>query len=38
MASLYRAYKRKLIAIDCFADNSERLFDMLYDAGLIHKK
>lgn len=35
---LYRTDKRKLITIDCLADNSERLFDMLYNAGLIHKK
>ena len=35
---LYRTDKRKLITVDCLADNSERLFDMLYDVGLIHKK
>lgn len=35
---LYRTDKRKLITVDCLADNSERLFDMLYDAGLIHEK
>lgn len=35
---LYRTDKRKLITVDCLADNFERLFDMLYDAGLIHEK
>ena len=35
---LYRTDKKKLITIDCLTENSERLFDMLYDAGLIHKK
>ena len=35
---LYRTDKRKLITVDYLADNSERLFDMLDDAGLIHEK
>lgn len=35
---LYRTEKHKLITIDCLADNSERLFDMLHKTGLINKK
>ena len=35
---LYRTEKHKLITIDCLADNSERLFDMLRKTGLINKK